>query len=293
VAKPKKPASLDPNAALAQLERPTMNWKVIGQIAVGFIVVWVLAAMAHPYIGIWGFVVAGVLTGAALGLGFYVWRLTRKSAALIDILKDAKDPASRKAAIERLQAAQSGEGKDAMNALAQAQLLAQESPQKAIAVLEQVDLKKAPAVVADDIRANLGLFYLAQGRAREARALADEMRLDRQPQAKAKAMYAAVMAESFARTGKSDEAMKLLETFDPDDPTYGEARLLLHRARVYTCVQQKKRGLAKQSLETLVAEAPEIVTQLAFAEKRPEIAKLAKQVLGAAGRMPKPKFRPH
>lgn len=270
-----------------------MNWKVIAQIAVGFAVVWVLAAMASPYIGIWGFVVAGVLTAAALGLGFYVWRLTRKSAALLDILKDAKDPASRKAALERLQAAQTGEGKDAMNALAQAQLLAQENPHKAIEVLEKVDLKKAPAMIADDIRANLALFYLAQGRARDARALADEIRLDRQPQPKAKAMYAAVMAEAFARTGKADEAMKLLETYSPDDPSYGEVRILLHRARVYTCVQQKKRGLATKSLEVLVEEAPEVVTQLAFAEKRPEVAKLAKQVLGAAGRMPKPKFRPH
>lgn len=293
MAKPKKSASLDPQRALDELERPKMNWKVIGQIAVGFLVLWVLAAMAQPYIGVWGFVVAGVLTAAALGLGFYVWRLTSKSAALIDILKDAKDPASRKAAIERLQAAQSGEGKDAMNALAQAQLLAQEDPQKAIEVLEKVDLKKAPAVVADDIRANLGLFYLAQGRAREARALADEIRLDKQPQPKARAMYAAVMAEAFARTGASGEAMKLLETYKPEDPTYAEVRVLLHRARVYTCVQEKKRGLATQSLEVLVAESPEIVMQLAFAEKRPEVAKLAKQVLGAAGRMPKPKFRNH
>lgn len=268
-----------------------MNWKVIAQIAVGFLVLWVLAAMAQPYIGIWGYVVVGVLTAAALGLGIYVFRMTRKSAALIEILREAKDPESRKLALERLQAQQSAEGKDAMNALAQAQLLAQESPQKAIAVLEKVDLEKAPAMVADDIRANLGLFYLAQGRAKDARKLADAIRLDRQPQAKAKAMYAAVMAEAFARTGAPGEAMKLLATYSPDDESYGEVRLLLHRARVYAAVQEKKRGLAKRSLEALVNESPEIVQQLAFVERRPEINKLAKQVLGQAGRMPRPKFR--
>lgn len=278
---------------MEQIETPRMNWKVIAQIAAGFLVLWVLAAMAQPYIGIWGYVVVGTLTAAALGLGLYIFRMTRKSAALIEILRDAKDPESRKLALQRLQAQQSDEGKDAMNALAQAQLLAQDSPQKAIAVLEKVNLEKAPAMVADDIRANLGLFYLSQGRAKEARKLADAIRLDRQPQAKAKAMYAAVMAEAFARTGASGEAMKLLETYSPDDATYGEVQLLLHRARVYAAVQEKKRGLAKRSLETLVSESPEIVQQLAFMERRPEINKLAKQVLGQAGRMPRPKFRAH
>ncbi|NLE49059.1 MAG: urea transporter [Sandaracinaceae bacterium] len=291
MAKPKRSDALDPAKAMEQIETPRMNWKVIAQIAVGFLVLWVLAAMAQPYIGIWGYVVVGVLTAAALGLGIYVFRMTRKSAALIEILREAKDPESRKLALERLQAQQSAEGKDAMNALAQAQLLAQESPQKAIAVLEKVDLEKAPAMVADDIRANLGLFYLAQGRAKDARKLADAIRLDRQPQAKAKAMYAAVMAEAFARTGAPGEAMKLLATYSPDDESYGEVRLLLHRARVYAAVQEKKRGLAKRSLEALVNESPEIVQQLAFVERRPEINKLAKQVLGQAGRMPRPKFR--
>src|SRR5690554_3537213 len=99
---------------MEQIETPRMNWKVIAQIAVGFLVLWVLAAMAQPYIGIWGYVVVGVLTAAALGLGIYVFRMTRKSAALIEILREAKDPESRKLALERLQAQQSAEGKDAM-----------------------------------------------------------------------------------------------------------------------------------------------------------------------------------
>src|SRR5690625_7759833 len=87
---------------MEQIETPRMNWKVIGQIAVGFLVLWVLAAMAQPYIGIWGYVVVGTLTAAALGLGLYIFRMTRKSAALVEILRDAKDPASRKLALEKL-----------------------------------------------------------------------------------------------------------------------------------------------------------------------------------------------
>ena len=75
------------------------------------------------------------------------------------------------------------------------------------------------------MRANLGLLYLMHGRAKDARKLADDIRLDRQPNAKAKGMYAAVCAEAFARTGKADEAMKLLDTYKADDPEFGDEKV--------------------------------------------------------------------
>ncbi|MFW5921315.1 MAG: tetratricopeptide repeat protein, partial [Polyangiales bacterium] len=248
------------------------------------------AAMLQPWIGWWGIGVAGVLTLVAAGFGLYVWRLTRKSASIVDILKEAKDPEGRKAALEKLSAAK-GAGKDALNALARAQLVAQERPAEAIEILESVDLKKAPAVVQDDIRANLALMYLLNNRVRDASDLVENLRLDRQPQAKAKGMYAAVMAETYARTKKAGEAKKLLETYDPDDPEYAEVKAMLLRAQVYTYTATKNRGLARKAMEKLLWADPNMVAAFAQKGQRPELTNMAKQLLNKSGAIPKQRQR--
>jgi tetratricopeptide (TPR) repeat protein len=227
----------------------------------------------------------------ALGFLIWVWRLTRKSADIAAILKGATDKESRLAALEQLRARQTPGGKDALNAIAQAQLVAQENPGEAIAILEAIDLNKAPAMVQDDVRANLAMFYLMQGRARDARELADEIRLDRQPQARAKAMYAAVVAESFARTGNADEARKLIETYDPSDKEFGQVSGMLLRAQVYTFTATKKRGRAREAMEQLLEVDPNMVAAFVQKGQRPELTRLAKQVLAGAGALPKPKMR--
>ena len=43
-----------------------------------------------------------------------------------------------------------------MTTIAQAQLVSQEDPGEAVRILEGIDIKKAPAMVQDDVRANLG-----------------------------------------------------------------------------------------------------------------------------------------
>jgi tetratricopeptide (TPR) repeat protein len=294
VAKPKKQitaAPKDVGEALEQIEQPKMNWKVLGLIGVALAVVWVIAGILQPNIGYVGFIVAGVLTLVALGFLIWVWRLTRKSADIAAILKGATDKESRLAALEQLRARQSPGGKDALNAIAQAQLVAQENPGEAIRILEAIDLKKAPAMVQDDVRANLAMFYLMQGRARDARELADEIRLDRQPQAKAKAMYAAVIAEAYARTGKPEEARKLLDTYDPSDKEFGQVAGMLLRAQVYTFTATKKRGRAQKAMEQLLEVDPNMVAAFVQKGQRPEVSRLARQVLGSAGAIPKQKIR--
>jgi hypothetical protein len=294
VAKPKTQitaAPKDMGEALDQIEQPKMNWKVLGLIGLALAVLWVIAGILQPNIGYIGFIVAGVLTLIALGFLLWVWRLTRKSADIANILKGATDKESRMAALEQLRARQTPGGKDALNAIAQAQLVAQENPGEAIRILEAIDLNKAPAMVQDDVRANLAMFYLMTGRARDARALADDIRLDRQPQARAKAMYAAVVAESFARTGKAEEARKLLETFDPDDKEFGQVSGMLLRAQVYTYTATKKRGRAREAMERLLQVDPNMVAAFVQKGQRPEVARLAKQVLAGAGALPKQKMR--
>jgi tetratricopeptide (TPR) repeat protein len=294
VAKPKKQITAAPkdNAeALEQIEQPKMNWKVLGLIGLALAVIWVIAGILQPNIGYVGFIVAGVLTLIALGFLFWVWRLTRKSADIAAILKGAKDKEGRLAALEQLRARQAPGGKDALNAIAQAQLVAQEDPGEAIRILEAIDVKKAPAIVQDDVRANLAMFYLMTGRSRDARELANEIRLDRQPQAKAKAMYAAVVAEAYARTGDAEEARKILDTYDPSDPEFGPVSGMLLRAQVHTFAALKKRGRVRESMEQLLEVDPNMVAAFVQKGNRPELARVAKQVLAGAGALPKQKMR--
>ena len=291
MAKPKKiPTSRAGGGDVAgQVETPALKWKVIAQIAAGFAILWVTALMIVPYVGYWGVGVVGALTVIAIGFGVYVWRLTRKSAAIAKILKTTTDEQGRRAALEKLEL--SGDAKDAMNALARAQLAAQDDPAKAMEILEGIDLKLAPAVVQDDVRANLALLYLVHGRTKEARPLCDEIRFDRQPNAKAKAMYAAVVAETFARTGKIDEARKLLETYSADDAAYGEVRGLLLRAQVYTFHAQKKSGLAKKAMQRIAELEVNMLGSFANRKAHPELQKMVQEVLRDAGYATRPKMQ--
>jgi len=290
VAKPKLQAQTrpDPAEAAAKIERPAIKWKIVAQIGGALVILWVTAAMTRAFIGIWGLVVMAVVTAVTIGFGGYVWWLTRKQQRIVDILKQATDPAGRKAAIEQLSAQGGG---DAMNALARSQLVAQDDPVEAMRVLESIDLKKAPGGVQDEVRANLAFLYLMQNRPKDARTLVDDLRLDRQSNSKAKAMYAAVMAESFSRTGKADEAKKLLETYKDEDPEYGEVRTLLLRAQIFTFFATKNRGLARRAMEKL-AEVD--VNQLGpFMQKTTplEMQKLAGEVVRGSGLVPKQKIK--
>ena len=290
MANPKKRAITpkDPAEALAQIETPQIKWKVIAQIAGAFAVLWVTAFMAEPWLGLVGIIVMGVLTLAAIGFGLYLWRMTTRQKAILEIMKSATDDEGRKRAIEELGA---GGSNDAMKAVAQAQLMAATDPNAALKKLEQIDLKKAPMVVQDEVRAQLALLYLRNNRVREARSLADEMRLDRQPQPKAKAFYAAIMAESFSRTGKAEEGKKLLETYADTDPAYAEVRAMLLRAQVFTYFQLKKRGLAKRAMDTLAEVEPGMLAAFTMKGTSPEIIAAARQTLSSAGFGPKVKIK--
>lgn len=290
--KGKLPKPKDPSQALEQLERPTFKWKTIGIIAAAFVVLWVTAFMIQQSTdSAWGWIpvgVVGALTVAAIGFGIYIWRLTTRSRGIVDILAQAKDAEGRARALEQLEQAGS---KDALAALARAQLVAQQSPTQAMSILEGIDLKKAPVTVQDDVRANLAFLYLMHGRAKEARALADDLRLDRTPNAKQKAMYAAVSAEAFARTGKADEAKKLIETYDAEDKEYGEVKAMLLRAQVYTFLATKNRGLAEQSMRKLAKLDPNMLAPFLQKGTRPELQQLAQKALKGAGFAPKQKMK--
>ncbi len=277
----------DLGEALAGQEVPKMKWKVIAQIAAAFAVLWVTAFIMVPFVDYWAVGAVGLLTAVAIGFGIYVWRMTSRSRAILDIMKGATDEAGRKRALDAL----SDDGKDVMKALARAQLLAQTDPLEAQRALESIDLQKAPAVLQDDVRAQLAMIYLRNNRTREARVLVDPVRLDRRPDAKTKALYAAIMAEAFARTGSAEEARKLLETYNADENEHDEVRVMLLRAQVFTFVALKKRGLATRAMQGLVMIEPNLLGAFLLKGGPPDVAKLAKEVLAESGAGPKVKIK--
>jgi hypothetical protein len=291
--KGKLPPPKDMGKALEGIEKPTFKWGTIGIIAGAFAILWVTAAMAQSYSNgaWWGWLMIGLVaaaTIAGIGFGIYIWRLTQKSRGIVEILSQATDAEGRKRAIAALEQRDS---KDAMAALARAQLVARESPHEAMKILEAIDIEKAPAVVQDDVRANLGFLYLMTNRTKEARALADDLRLDRQPNAKAKAMYAAVASEAFARTGKPEEAKKLLETYDANDPEYGDMQGMLLRAQVFTYAATKNRGLAQKAMEKLAKMDPNMLAPFMGKGIKPELAEMARKALKGVGLAPKAKMK--
>jgi hypothetical protein len=278
----------DPAAALAQIERPAIKWKAVLQIVAALLIVWITSLILVPYAGYWAVGIAGVITVGLAGFGVYVWTMTRRSQSIVDIVKGASSESDRQKAIEKL--AEGGE-KDAMRALARAQLEAQSKPQEALQILEDIDLAKAPSMVQDDIRSQLALLYLRNNRVRDARDAAEQIRLDRQPNAQAKALYAAVIAESFARTGKVEDASKLMDTYSPDDPEYGHTRAFLLRAQVYTYFALKKRGLVRKAMTELAQVEPGLLSGFIQKGTQPELVKMAKQLLSGTPLMQRPKVK--
>ncbi len=283
------PPEADPSAA-KPLAAGGLRWKVVAQVGLVLLVLWVTALMTVPQIGYWGVGIMAVLTIVVLAFGLYIWRMLRRTRSVATLLQGATDEAGRVAALNKLE---SGDTKDAFNALARAQIVSKDNPQEAISILEAVDLKKAPAVAQDDLRANLALLYLMHNRVKEAAPLADELRLDRQPNPQAKALYAAVIAETKSRTGAANDAKALLETFPAHDPAYGEARTMLLRAQVYTFSATRNRGLARKAMQSLAGMDPNLLG--AFMQKgagTPEITKLARETLATMGLAPKVRVRP-
>jgi hypothetical protein len=291
VAKPKiqPPKKVDIAEAASQIEMPRIKWKIVGTVLLGFAVLWITSLMMMPTFGYWGIGVVAVLTLAALGLALYVWRLTRKQSEILEIMRGAQGAGGRQQAIDRLGV---GSDKDALKALARAQLIAQEDPQRAVEALEAIDIEKAPAVVQDEVRAQRAMMYLFMNRPKDARPLVDQIKLERQPDAKSKAKYVACIAEGFARTGKAEEAKRLLQEYKADDPAWAaEVGPLLYRAQVYTFFATKNRGLAKKALDQLIVVDPNMVAPFVQKTVNPELQKLALSALADAGLAPRQQMK--
>ena len=244
-------------------------------------VLWAVAVAIHHWIA---FAVAGTLTAVIIGAGFWLVRYMKKSEALGALLRGADTDEGRKAALSQLE----GMKGDSQALLARAQLEMQEDPRKALATLESAELSKMMGPMADQFRAMRAMIHLTLGEPAPARALADELDLGKQQDAKTRAMFATVAAEAWARSGQAKKAVETLELFNPEDPEFAEMKTQMWRARAFAYAGTNDMKGAGRALRKLADMNPHLLGMFIGSKKiHPLLEREAKQIVMRMGAAPK------
>lgn len=265
---------------------PLFNKKTLATGGGIVILVWLTALLTGSKIVVG---IVAVLTLALAGLLVYALRQFNKQKAVYALLKDGQaSPEARRAALEQL-AAQDPQAQDLLNAIAKAQLQAQDDPDAALKTLEGIDLQKAPQEAADQVRVFRAQILLFKNRAREARDLADQVNVPATGPVEGRAMMAAVVAEAWARTGKFKEALVLLEEFKPDNAELGQTKPFILFARVFAFFAAGQKERAAKDLKALMAIDVNMLGR--FVQPGPgihiELRKMATEVLQTHGEFAK------
>lgn len=230
-------------------------------------------------------VVPLVLTIAIGGVVVWGVRQAKKAKSVAKILSKVETAEDRKAALEQLEA---GYGKTEPAAVfARAQLLMQEDPRKALETLEQIDLNKVLAPVADEARGQRAMIHLMLGEVTSARDLVDGIDLSRHQDARSRAMMSAVVAEAWARTGQAKKAAETVELFNPDDAEFEAIRPQLHRARAYVYAATGDANKMKRSLRKLLEQDARLLAGFLGKRTHPLLQKEAKKMLEQSGQVPR------
>lgn len=272
-------------------EKPPVDLtKIFVRVGLVIGVVWVIAFIVARWTII-PVVVAGVLTVVAVGAGVWLTGYVKKSRELGDLLRSAGETEQgRQDALKRLQT--DYKKGDVQAAIARAQLEMQDDPRKALGTLEAIDLGKQLAPVADQVRCTRATIHLQLGDLQEARVLVDKIELGKQQEPKTRAMFAAVAAETWGRTGQAKKAVELLELYNPEDPEYGEMRVQMWRARAFACAGTGDMKGATRALRKLVDVNPQLLGMFVAAKKvHPMLQQEAKQLLMRSGAMPRKMVR--
>lgn len=227
-------------------------------------------------------IIVGVLTAVLAGVLIWAFRMIRKQRSLVGMLQGATEsPEARRDALAKL-----SEGKDASSpqkVFARAQLLAQDDPKGALKLIETVPLEKYPAPMQDDVSLLKAQLYLSFGRTQDARKCADSMNLDNPDRKEIRPYAAGVVAEAWGRTGKSKEALALLETVEIPKKNGEQIAIQLRIAKVFAKFASGQRGPARTELNSLADEDPNYLGKFLAPQFRvhPELQKLARSVLEA------------
>jgi hypothetical protein len=224
-------------------------------------------------------IIVGVLTALVALAMLYAFRMLRKQRRVVSLLQaGAQSPEKRKEALEKLAAAKDANAPT--NIFARAQLMANDDPKGALALLDSVELKVYPAQMQDDVSLLKAQLYLAHGRTQEARKAVDSMNLDNPQRKEVRAFAASITAEAWARTGKPKEALALLDTVELPKENREAIELQCRIARVFAQFAANKRNLARQELSALADEDPNYLGRFVAPQFRvhPELQKLARSV---------------
>ncbi len=265
-------------------ERPPVDMKKIYlRVAAVLALVWIAALVFRNNIG---FAVAGVLTVVTGGVLYWLKGYFGKAQRLGALLSSADTDEGRKKALATLDT-EFKKG-DTQAILAKAQLLMQESPREAQAVLESVNLDKQLAPVAAQVRAMRAMIHLTFGEVKEARSLSDQLELGKQQEPKTRAMFAAVASEAWARTGEGQKAVDTLDLFNPEAPDMAEMKAQIWRARAFAYASTNDMKGAGRALRKLADINPHLLGMF-VGQKRihPMLEKEAKGIVMKMGVVPR------
>ncbi|MEZ4227073.1 MAG: hypothetical protein R3B13_39405 [Polyangiaceae bacterium] len=262
-----------------------------------------LLRLSIPLVAAWllGGLIAGVSQGSTtktvalaapavvtvILIGIVVWALRQASKArgVASILSRVESAEDRKAALEEL--GKSFKKKDPAAVFAKAQLELQEDPKQALATLEEIDLGKVMAPVADEARAQRGMIHLMLGEVDPARRLVDGIDLKRHSEPKARAMMAAVIAEAWSRTGQAKKGLETLEVFDPEDAEYEALRPQLWRAYAFAYAYCSNVKGMRRALRKLLDQDARLLAGFVGKRSHPLLQKEARKLLEQSGQIPR------
>ena len=251
--------------------------KTLAIIGVVTLAMWAFAIQTGSTIFM---IVVGVLTAALVGvLGWAFWML-RKQRGMVGLLQGAtQSPEARREALAKLSAQK--DAKSPVTVFARAQLLAQDDPKAALALLEPIGIKGYQAAMQDDVALLMTQLYLGLGRTADARKSADTMNLDNPDRKQMRPMAASLVAEAWARTGKPKDALALLDTIELPKKDREQMELQLRVVRVFAKFAANQRGPARQELQALADVDVNYLGRFIMPQFRvhPELQKLARSVL--------------
>jgi hypothetical protein len=229
--------------------------------------------------------IPAVITVGIVGVVIWAVRQAKKAKSVAGLLSKVETAEDRKAALEQLD---QGYGKkDPAAVFARAQLLLQEDPRKALEALEQIDLARVMAPVADEARAQRAMIHLLLGDVTPARDLVDSIDLSRQQDAKARAMMSAVVSEAWARTGQAKKGQETIELYNPDDPEFEPVRPQLHRARAFVYAATGDIKAMRRSMRKLLDQDARLLAGFLGKRTHPLLQKEAKKMLEQSGQVPR------
>ncbi|HEU4404949.1 MAG TPA: hypothetical protein VFS43_06615 [Polyangiaceae bacterium] len=280
-------SALERGAAARAAAPPGANelFKTLGlRLGLPLAALWIFAIWLNHWAG---YLVSGGLTAAALGFAFWVYRRLRGTQHVATILQKAQgaDKEGRKAALSELDATFKKD--DVAAALARAQLLVQDDPERALEVLQSVDLTKAMPAEADQVRVQRAMLHLVRGEVDRARPLADAVELTRTEDGGARAALAAVVAEAWARSGQAKKALTTLDVFNADDEALGDIRWQLWRSRAFAHAATNDPKLMRRALKKLAAHNPQFLAGFLGKKVHPLLEREARQMLMQSGAVPR------